>query len=77
MTDDDIRQLVRSAIARHLGPGSAAPPPAAAPPPSAVAPPVPINFARYAIPRAADDVMCIIEPAVRCNGCGYCQCHGH
>jgi len=73
MTDDEIRQLVRSAIARHLGPQPQAPA-ASGPPPAAA---VPISFARYAIPRAADDVMCVIEPAVRCNHCGYCQCHGH
>jgi hypothetical protein len=76
MTDDEIRQLVRNAIARHLGPRPAAP--LATPAPSAEpAPAVPISFARYTIPRAPDDVMCLIEPAVRCNHCGYCQCHGH
>lgn len=74
VTDDEIRQLVKSAIARHLGGDSA---PAVAPASqSAPAQPVPIAFARYAIPRAPDDVMCVIEPAVRCNHCGYCQCHG-
>ena len=73
MTDDEIRQLVRTAIARHLG-GSA---PVTATSQPAPAQPVPIAFARYAIPRAPDDTMCIIEPAVRCNHCGYCQCHGH
>jgi hypothetical protein len=71
MTDDEIRQLVRSAIARHLGDAAAAP---AQPAP---AQPVPVAFARYPLPRAADDVMCLIEPSVRCNHCGYCQCHGH
>ena len=77
MTDDEIRQLVRTAIARHLGSGaeSPAPPPAAIQPP--VPQPVPIAFARYDIARAPDDTMCIIEPAVRCNHCGFCQCHGH
>lgn len=74
MTDDEIRQLVRNAIARHLGP---TPGGAVGPPGPPVAPPVPISFARYAIPRPADDVMCVVEPAVRCNHCGYCQCHGH
>jgi hypothetical protein len=39
--------------------------------------PVSISFGRYALPRAEDDTMCIIEPAVTCNHCGYCQCHGH
>ena len=25
----------------------------------------------------ADDGMCVIEPAVRCNHCGFCQSCGH
>jgi hypothetical protein len=75
MTDDEIRQLVRSAIARHLGPASGPPPEPATPP--LPARPVPIAFTRYPLPRAADDVMCLIEPAVRCTHCGYCECHGH
>jgi len=75
MTDDEIRQLVRSAIARHLGPASSALPVPATPAPPARA--VPIAFTRYPLPRASDDVMCIIEPAVRCTHCGYCECHGH
>ena len=24
-----------------------------------------------------DDGMCVIEPAVRCNHCGFCQSDGH
>jgi hypothetical protein len=75
MTDDEIRDLVRSAIARHLGaPSASGPAPGPAPTPVQA---VPIAFARYPLPRAAEDVMCLIEPAVRCNHCGYCQCHGH
>jgi hypothetical protein len=38
---------------------------------------VPIAFARYALAREPDDVMCIVEPAVRCTHCGFCQVHGH
>ena len=75
MTDEEIRQLVRNAIARHIGganSGEVSPTPR---PPAAQA--VPIAFARYPIARAPEDVMCIIEPAVRCNHCGYCECHGH
>jgi hypothetical protein len=82
VTDDEIRSLVRVAIQKHLGApthaesgvGRTAPGSAAAPP----QPPVlSISFGRYALPRAEDDTMCIIEPAVKCNHCGYCQCHGH
>jgi hypothetical protein len=25
----------------------------------------------------ADDGMCVIEPRVRCNHCGFCQSYGH
>ena len=73
MTDDEIRQLVRDAIARHLGGAGAGAPVRQ----SGSAPAEPLTFARYALPRADDDGMCVIEPAVRCNHCGYCQCHGH
>lgn len=73
MTDEEIRLLVRTAIAKHLGAGAALRPDTLATP----APALPISFARYPIPRVPDDVMCVIEPAVKCNHCGYCQCHGH
>jgi hypothetical protein len=85
VTDDEIRALVRVAIRKHLGapafaPGASADPPAISASP-AVLPPqppfIPIAFSRYALPRAEDDTMCIIEPAMNCNHCGYCQCHGH
>lgn len=72
MTDEELRALIRSAVARHLG-GTAAPP--QPPIPSARA--VPLAFARYALPRDPGDTACIIEPAVRCDHCGYCQSHGH
>jgi hypothetical protein len=76
MTDDEIRALVRMAIQKHLG-GAA---PVAMEAVVVSSPPVApsnLSFARYLLPRAEDDTMCLIEPAVRCNHCGYCQCHGH
>ena len=74
MTDDEIRGLVRVAIQRHLGVPATSASPAAVPP----QPPfIPLAFSRYALPRAEDDTMCIIESAVKCDHCGYCQCHGH
>ena len=80
MNDDDLRALVRAAIQRHL---SVQPPLRSAfAPPEAEAlrriePAVAISFGQYKLERAADDTMCIIEPVVRCNHCGYCKCHGH
>jgi hypothetical protein len=72
MTDDEIRQIVRTAIAKHLGPTAAAPEPGRADPLPSI-----LSFHRYAVPRPSDDGLCLIEPAVRCNQCGYCECHGH
>jgi len=74
MTDDEIRALVRNAVARHLGAATTAPPP---PGPSAPMRSVPMAFGRYPLSREAGETACIIEPAVRCDHCGYCQSHGH
>ncbi len=76
MTDDELRALVRDAIARHLG-GAAQPaqPTAAAPVPLWRAHP---SFARLLVPSGTDmDGPCVIEPTVHCNHCGFCQSYGH
>ena len=73
MTEEQLRALVRDAVARHLG-GAADPP---QPPFTAQ----PLAFAshashfRYTLPESGGP--CLIEPAVQCNHCGYCQSHGH
>ena len=82
MDEEQVRALVRQAIARHLGPGAALVPVAA---PRARAQPAAadgqratgISHARFDLVRPADEVECLIEPAVTCNHCGYCQCYGH
>ena len=70
MTDEELRQLVRESIAKHLG--REAPAPTLAPhQPSA-------SFGVFANLRSADgDGACLIEPTVRCNHCGYCLSYGH
>jgi hypothetical protein len=79
VSDQELRQLVRDAIARQTGHAGEA---AAAHP----RPPVPFNARAHAsftmLPLArgadaADDGACLIEPAVRCNHCGYCLSYGH
>jgi len=73
MNEDQLRALVRDAIARHLAPGGG--------PPDLRAPEYPLAFSahashyRYALPESGGP--CLIEPAVPCNHCGYCQSHGH
>lgn len=80
MDEQQVRALVRQAIARHMGPGEATAvvPPRAQPLPHADAGAAAgISHARFVLPRPASEVECLIEPAVTCNHCGYCQCYGH
>ena len=82
MTEDDLRALVRQAVARHLA--DSGPPQAGSGQPGqhqpgsgAPAPGVHPSFGRYLLPREpGDDGACLIEPSVRCNHCGFCQSHG-
>ena len=74
MNEEELRGLIRHAIQRHLGEsGTGNPKPQASSP----KPQVSISFAQYPLEREPDDTMCLIEPAVRCNHCGFCKCHGH
>lgn len=73
MNDDELRALIRVAIQKHsgsVGPAVSAPQP---PQPPALT----MSFTQYRLERPADDTMCLIEPAVQCNHCGFCKCHGH
>ena len=69
MNDDEIRALIRGCDRETSRRRFSAQGP--------VAPAIPLSFSRYSLPRAEDDTQCLIEPAVRCNHCGYCECHGH
>jgi hypothetical protein len=81
MNDDELRQLIRAAIQKHTG--LASPEPASAREPvseprrDAGAAQITISFGQYHLERAAGDTSCLIEPAVQCNHCGFCKCHGH
>jgi hypothetical protein len=70
MNEEQLRALVRDAVARHLGPAD-----------QVRHEERPLSFTghashfRYTLPES--DGPCLIEPTVRCNHCGYCQSHGH
>lgn len=71
-TDDELRGLVRAAVARARGV------------PEAGGPSRPLDVCVHPshslLPsgRGGDaDGNCVIEPAVRCTHCGYCQSYGH
>jgi hypothetical protein len=73
VNEQELRALVRDAIARHSEMVSQPAPRS-----------VPAFFHLHAshgmfmLPAGADtDGPCLIEPAVMCNHCGYCKSYGH
>lgn len=78
MTDEQLRALVRDAVARHLGHDSHGAP---APPSGRMVNVLAhVSHGRYALASGDESGSagpCLIEPSVRCNHCGYCQSHGH
>jgi hypothetical protein len=74
MTEQELRALVRDAIAKHAGAHAGDPQPA-----RTAAARLHPSHALVALPAGADtgDGVCIIEPAVACNHCGYCKSVGH
>jgi hypothetical protein len=84
MTDDELRKLVRDAIARHLGHPVGSP--VATSHGTAHGPgemsPTPLwrthaSFGKFLELRNDASDMCMIEPTVQCNHCGFCQSYGH
>jgi len=74
ISEQELREMVREAIARHGAAPSAA---------AAAAPSLPAGGAAHAshglltLVSGDADGQCIIEPAVTCNHCGYCLSLGH
>jgi hypothetical protein len=80
MTDQELRALVRDAVARHLGPregGTPLPPPGAAAPAARLAPAAFHASHAVYLTIVNTDEACVIEPAVPCSHCNYCRSHGH
>ena len=84
MTEQELRALVRDAIARS-GVGQRGP---AAARGGAEAPPYAVGAAADVVARHSSHAMfslapadpegrCVIEPSVQCNHCGYCKSYGH
>jgi len=75
VNDQDLRALVRDAVARHIG--GARPPLHESLPVKAAAPhgPHPSHGVYLTVINSTD--ACIIEPSVSCDHCGYCKSHGH
>ena len=73
MNEEALRALVRETLAR-LEAGSSAAPPGRDPGMRLPFTSHPSHY-QYALPPS--DGPCLIESAVPCNHCGYCQSHGH
>ncbi len=72
MTEQELRTLVRDAIARQMGlPRRGTP---------EMAPATffrdHLSHAQFPVPSGPEGT-CVIEPAVMCNHCGYCKSYGH
>ena len=75
MTEQELRALVRDAIARHAGAPAAAPGVRLSPP---GVPRLHASHGLFTVATGSDmEGPCIIEPAVTCNHCGYCKSYGH
>jgi hypothetical protein len=76
MNEPELRALVRDIIARHTaGPSRGA---SGFPLQMASAGRGHASHAMFVLPDGAEgDGVCLIEPAVMCNHCGYCKSWGH
>ena len=73
MTEQELRTLVRDAIARYTAESRPAAPLALVAPLALAS-----SHAMFAVASGAEaDGPCIIEPSVMCNHCGYCKSLGH
>jgi hypothetical protein len=83
MNEEQLRSLVREAIARNLGSGLSAPTPTAhvASREAASGAILPAgshaSHGVFVLPAGNDSGGCLIEPSVRCTHCGYCKSMGH
>ena len=92
MTEDQVRALVRDALARHLGTSRTH---ASMTDGSESRPYQPVLHAPHArhdsrraaahiahgrfvfLAPAEPDSPCVVEPQVKCHHCGFCQSYGH
>ena len=75
MTEQELRTLVRDAIARHAGSAVGQLESARE---ATTRPRLHSSHSMFVLAAGADgDGACIIEPSVSCNHCGYCKSLGH
>ncbi len=75
ITEQEIRAMIRGAIARHQSGHPIDLAPSAPPPPAAEARPHG-SHALFVVASVGDGE-CVIEPSRPCDHCGYCKSLGH
>ena len=77
MNEQELRAMIRDAVARHMGGGTPLPVALPSPPlvPGPVTLPHPSHGLYISVVNTTD--ACVIEPSVSCDHCGYCKSHGH
>jgi len=75
MNEQELRAIVRAAVARHLHPDAPCAPVATSSHPW----PHPLEHASHVLYHGLVTVSdaCVIEPAVKCDHCGYCKSQGY
>ena len=71
MTEQELRELVRDAVARQVRHEASTPRPVQLPGSH------PSHALLTLVVGGDPDGACLIEPTVRCVHCGYCQSYGH
>ena len=79
MTEQELRALIRDAIAKAGVGAPQVPGGLHAPRGAAAAAPVlrHSSHALFTLPPGDPEGRCVIEPGVACNHCGYCKSYGH
>ena len=82
MNEQELRAIVRAAVARQMGTGAPTAGTSAAPcaPTHGANDPVPLPlFSSHTLYTGLVNVgdACVIEPEVKCDHCGYCKSHGY
>jgi len=72
MTEEQVREIVREVVSERLGA-----PRAVSAGTSGDCRSHPSHMLLRVAPGAESGGLCLIEPAVRCNLCGFCQSYGH
>ena len=71
MNEQELRLLVRDAIARQMGTTAHSAPVLGAPLHH-------FSHTLFVVPSGADsEGPCVIEPSAMCDHCGYCKSYGH